>query len=115
MAIILRTHIPDSSGLDAWYEDPDTGKLCDTPVHFHDGVFDEAGVDAVIAQRAATKALEAKLTKVRAAGDMVLGKISGLIDDALVYVQAYPDVTGDQLKTAFVNQLKTWAANWNGD
>jgi len=115
MAIILRTHIPDSSGLDAWYEDPDTGKLCDTPVHFADGVFDMAVVDAVIAQRAAVKALEAKLTKVRAVGDMVLAKIDGLIEDAMAYVQEHPDVTGDQLKTAFINQLKVWVSNWSGD
>lgn len=107
---ILRQETKDYGGLEVWdSRDPDT------PVYFADGVLNETTLDAVIAARAVTAAVEAKLDKINKAERKINGKVWELMDAARSYVEEHPSVTNQQLLDAFVAEFKSWASTWVGD
>jgi len=88
----------------------------DTPVFFSSGSWTQTAVDGVVSARQTAAAKEALLNRMYAAEARIHEKIDELFADARQYVEDnYPSVTADQLKTAFVNQIKTWVAAWSGD
>lgn len=120
---ILRQEPKDYGGFEVWDDrDPDTPvyvppHLLNT--HTTDGTLNATGesfVATAIAARRLNQNKDALLEKMEAAEMKLQDKLAGLFDEARQYVEDhYPNATGAQLKTQFVNRIKTWIANWTGD
>jgi hypothetical protein len=108
MATVVRSESTGSGGLLVWVaEDPDL------PIFFADGV--QGDLDAVLAARQEAADKDGLLNKIRGARAMIRAKLDGLFEDARLYIEDNPGVTGTQLKDAFVTQIKAWFAAWTGD
>jgi hypothetical protein len=123
MANIIRSDEKDYGGWMVWStDDPDRPVYISEALSatcFSDGQINaigEALVDEVLADRQLATSKEALLDKIAAARSKIDAQLDSFFSDAKDYVEEnYPGVTDSQLKTAFVNQLKTWVANWSGD